>query len=213
MSPSGIPLLDDGYARELHQQATKAGWIVQVEAAPSLLEQAYATLALGSDPHTVVSGPEPIQRAAETGLLVLAANAPFRLLQGTKRYYPETHEVEMLTFAGEPTLGIRRMLLGEAIAYRPDALLIPPLTNLARLQEPATLRWIMARLRAPDGCPWDQEQTHQTLKKHLLEETAEVLDALDEEDMVALREELGDLLLQVLLSGTDCRGTGRLHLR
>ncbi len=193
----GHPLLDDGCARELHQQATKAGWKVQVEAAPSLLEQVYATLALGSDPHTVVSGSEPIQRAAETGLLVLAANAPFCLLRETMRYYPETHEVEMLTFAGEPSLGIRRMLLGEAIAYRPDVLYIPPLPNLARLEEPATLRWIMARLRAPDGCPWDQEQTHQTLKKHLLEETAEVLDALDDADMDALREELGDLLLQV----------------
>ena len=89
------------------------------------------------------------------------------------------------------------MSLREAITQHPDVLYIPPLTPLERLDTPDSLRWIMARLRAPDGCPWDQEQTHQTLKKHLMEETAEVLDALDEEDMAALREELGDLLLQV----------------
>ncbi|MBV9503344.1 MAG: nucleoside triphosphate pyrophosphohydrolase [Acidobacteriaceae bacterium] len=55
---------------------------------------------------------------------------------------------------------------------------------------------IMARLRAPDGCPWDREQTVDTIKPYLLEETYEVLDAIDQEDWQALAEELGDLLLQ-----------------
>lgn len=58
---------------------------------------------------------------------------------------------------------------------------------------------IVARLRGLQGCPWDREQTHQTLRRHLLEETYEVLEALDEGDPEALREELGDLLLQVVL--------------
>lgn len=57
---------------------------------------------------------------------------------------------------------------------------------------------IMARLRAPGGCPWDREQNHQTLKRYLLEETYEVLEALDEEDVYKLCEELGDLLLQIV---------------
>src|SRR2546430_15672144 len=57
---------------------------------------------------------------------------------------------------------------------------------------------IMARLRSPGGCPWDAEQTHQSLARHLLEETHEALDAIDRGDMGALREELGDLLLQVV---------------
>jgi tetrapyrrole methylase family protein/MazG family protein len=57
---------------------------------------------------------------------------------------------------------------------------------------------IMARLRAPGGCPWDREQNHQTLKRYLLEETYEVLETLDEEDMYKLCEELGDLLLQIV---------------
>jgi tetrapyrrole methylase family protein/MazG family protein len=56
---------------------------------------------------------------------------------------------------------------------------------------------VIDRLLAPDGCPWDREQNHVTLKKCLLEETYEVLEAIDEGDMAQLREELGDVLLQV----------------
>jgi MazG family protein len=57
---------------------------------------------------------------------------------------------------------------------------------------------IMARLRAPGGCPWDREQTHETIRKYTLEETYEVLDAIERRDWPHLCEELGDLLLQVL---------------
>jgi tetrapyrrole methylase family protein/MazG family protein len=58
---------------------------------------------------------------------------------------------------------------------------------------------LVARLRAPDGCPWDRKQTHDSLKPYLIEESYEVLEALDRNDPRQLREELGDLLLQVLL--------------
>ena len=54
----------------------------------------------------------------------------------------------------------------------------------------------MARLRAPDGCPWDQKQTFDTIKPYLLEETYEVMDAIDQRNWPELSEELGDLLLQ-----------------
>src|SRR5579862_6355871 len=57
---------------------------------------------------------------------------------------------------------------------------------------------IMARLRAPDGCPWDREQTFDSIKKHTLEETYEVFDAIERRAWPDLRDELGDLLLQVL---------------
>jgi tetrapyrrole methylase family protein/MazG family protein len=57
---------------------------------------------------------------------------------------------------------------------------------------------VMAELRAPDGCPWDRKQTHASLARHLLEETYEVLEAIDAGDLQALREELGDLVLQVV---------------
>lgn len=58
---------------------------------------------------------------------------------------------------------------------------------------------VIAKLRAPDGCPWDREQTHQTLRPNMLEEAYEAVDAIDENDMAHLKEELGDVLLQVLL--------------
>jgi len=63
----------------------------------------------------------------------------------------------------------------------------------------ATLIDIIARLRAPDGCPWDRKQTHRSLREHLLAECYEVLEALDEGDAGNLRGELGDLLLQIVL--------------
>jgi len=56
----------------------------------------------------------------------------------------------------------------------------------------------MARLRAPDGCPWDREQTHQTLCEPLIDETCELLDTIDRNDMEHMCEELGDVLLQVV---------------
>ncbi|NQZ58090.1 MAG: nucleoside triphosphate pyrophosphohydrolase [Lentisphaeraceae bacterium] len=57
---------------------------------------------------------------------------------------------------------------------------------------------IMARLRAPDGCPWDQKQTHKTLKPYLIEESCEVIDAIDSGDMKHLEEELGDVLMNLV---------------
>lgn len=56
----------------------------------------------------------------------------------------------------------------------------------------------MARLRAPDGCPWDREQTHQTLTRCLIDECSELLDTIDRNDMPHMREELGDVLIQVV---------------
>jgi len=63
----------------------------------------------------------------------------------------------------------------------------------------ANLAGIVRRLRAPGGCPWDREQTHGSLKPFVIEETYEVIDAIDGGDPAALREELGDLLLQIML--------------
>src|SRR5665647_2283509 len=62
--------------------------------------------------------------------------------------------------------------------------------------------WISNRLRAPDGCPWDREQTHESLRNHLLEEAYEVYDALADGATPALAGELGDLWLQVVLHAT-----------
>ena len=58
---------------------------------------------------------------------------------------------------------------------------------------------VIAKLRAPDGCQWDREQTHATLRPNMLEEAYEAVDAIDDNDMTHLKEELGDVLLQVVL--------------
>ena len=77
--------------------------------------------------------------------------------------------------------------------------LVPPCGLLQRTRHGIDgLLEVMHRLRAPGGCPWDAEQTHESLRSSLLEETYEVLDALDSNDMTALEEELGDLLLQIV---------------
>src|SRR5919198_4050849 len=57
---------------------------------------------------------------------------------------------------------------------------------------------VMDRLRSPGGCPWDAEQTHESLRQYLVEECYELLEAIEDGDRAALREELGDVLLQVL---------------
>jgi tetrapyrrole methylase family protein/MazG family protein len=67
---------------------------------------------------------------------------------------------------------------------------------------------IMARLRSPEGCPWDREQTFETIKPYLLEETYEVLDAIDARDWGALGEELGDLLLEAVFFAQMAREAG-----
>ncbi len=71
---------------------------------------------------------------------------------------------------------------------------------------------IMDRLRRPDGCPWDRKQTHQSLRQYLLEETYEVLEALDEQDFPALKEELGDLLLQIVFHAQLAKEEGQFTI-
>jgi tetrapyrrole methylase family protein / MazG family protein len=71
---------------------------------------------------------------------------------------------------------------------------------------------IVARLRGPEGCPWDKKQTHKSLKEFLLEESYEVLEALDEADHQKLCQELGDLLLQIMLHAQIAGENGEFEL-
>src|SRR5690606_16327660 len=68
---------------------------------------------------------------------------------------------------------------------------------------------LMRRLLAPDGCPWDREQSIESLRKYVLEEACEVLDAIDAGDRALLQEELGDLALQIAFIAELARGEGR----
>ena len=71
---------------------------------------------------------------------------------------------------------------------------------------------IVAHLRAPNGCPWDREQTHESLRKHLLEESYEAIAAIDSGDFADMREEFGDLLLQVVLQSQIAQEEGRFNI-
>ncbi len=72
---------------------------------------------------------------------------------------------------------------------------------------------IIAKLRGEDGCPWDKEQTFQSLKPYLLEETYEVIEAIDNEDVEGLKEELGDLLIQVIMQSQLAKEEGLFDIQ
>jgi len=114
--------------------------------------------------------------------------------------YPDEHPVTLVRAAGTSQVAVRTLPLYE-LDRQPDldhltALYVAPLAVPSSYE---TLQDVVAHLRAPDGCPWDQKQTHQSLRPGLLEETYEVLEAIDAGDAAKLREELGDLLLQVAM--------------
>jgi tetrapyrrole methylase family protein/MazG family protein len=109
------------------------------------------------------------------------------------RLYPADHPVGRFGIEAATTIGeLTATDLDQPLYLRP----VDPVADVA---SPWGMPWISARLRAPDGCPWDREQTHASLRKHLLEETYEVYDALADGASPALAEELGDLLLQIVL--------------
>lgn len=90
-----------------------------------------------------------------------------------------------------------------------SVLLIPPRSSDASLE---SFAGVIAQLRAPNGCPWDRKQTHESLRTYLLEETYEALDSIDSGDMPGLREELGDLFLQILLHAQIAEEKGEFTL-
>lgn len=119
-----------------------------------------------------------------------------------ERLYGAQHRVTLLP-SGE-TATLQSVAADHSSAW--DALLVPPLAPIEALASPWAMPWLSARLRAPDGCPWDREQTHLTLAKHLIEEAWELHDAIEAQAAspsaatdAAMAEELGDVYLQVIL--------------
>ena len=110
-----------------------------------------------------------------------------------RRLYPAEHPVGRFGVPDGTSVG----------ALEPDGLAgpvyVPPVAPELATAGPWAMPWISARLRRPDGCPWDREQTHASLRKHLLEEAYEVYDALDAGATPELAGELGDLWLQIVL--------------
>jgi tetrapyrrole methylase family protein/MazG family protein len=109
-----------------------------------------------------------------------------------RRLYPPAHPV--LGPEGETSVDELEMSALQAAPH-----LLPALDAIDNVASPFGLPWLVDRLRQLDGCPWDREQDHLTLRPFLLEETYEVYDALEGGDTPDLAEELGDLLLQIVL--------------
>lgn len=144
----------------------------------------------------------PFSPEADTLILGIDSTdriSDLKMMLGT--VYPPSHEVKWIQACGTKKqvvvyvqlsdLGTGESFLGES------AVLIPPLPRGSSFEQ---FQEVIAHLRAPDGCPWDREQTHHSLRKHLIEESYEALDALDSGFPVEMREEFGDLLLQIVLN-------------
>jgi tetrapyrrole methylase family protein/MazG family protein len=115
--------------------------------------------------------------------------------------YPDDHRVTLVHAAGT-----KDQLIEDVALYEIDrsehiglltSLYVPPLGKGFSFE---SFQEIVAHLRAPNGCPWDKEQTHESLRKHLLEESYEAIAAIDSGDFDSMREEFGDLLLQIMLN-------------
>ncbi|MGB8001483.1 MAG: nucleoside triphosphate pyrophosphohydrolase [Anaerobacillus sp.] len=117
---------------------------------------------------------------------------------------PDDYEVTVLQAAGsrdEKIMSVPLFELDRSMEVNNlTAVYVPPVKDEKLLyQDFEWLRQVVATLRGPDGCPWDIKQTHHSLKKYLIEESYEVLEAIDEQDEDHLADELGDVLLQVML--------------
>lgn len=129
--------------------------------------------------------------------------------------YPPEHRVTVLSALGTPEEATSVVALAELDHHARghlDALFLPALDPLDDVRRFDGLAYVIERLHAPDGCPWDREQTHETLRPHLLEESYEALEAIDSGDPAAIEEELGDVLLQVLMHAAVGKRTGDFTL-
>ena len=107
--------------------------------------------------------------------------------------YPLSHGLKCVDPAGK----VEGVLLRDLAGRFSPVVYVPALGVGASFE---AFQEIIAHLRAPDGCPWDRKQTHLSLRKSLLEESYETLEAMDKEDPAKMREEFGDLLLQIVLN-------------
>lgn len=117
---------------------------------------------------------------------------------------PDDYEVYIVTAAGSSQEKVTKCALFELDRQMElsnlTSVYVPPVKEEAlRYREFSKLRQVIAELRGPDGCPWDKKQTHESLKKYLIEEAYELIDSIDEEDDEGMVGELGDVLLQVML--------------
>lgn len=232
----GHPLMGEESVRILRQEAVAQEVRVDVVAGLSFVEPVCAVLDLNPlerdlqlvDATALAATPAEAVMGAllPTKPMLIAQVYNRRLASGVKlalsEVYPEDWEVTLVRSAGLPGQEVvRRVALYELdrveSADHLTTLYVPPLAPLAATRAPEGLRYIVMRLRAPDGCPWDREQTHQSLRRYVLEEAYEVAEAIDDldgtpEQAEKLADELGDLLLQVYLQAEVANQEDSFHL-
>ncbi|MCU0485437.1 MAG: nucleoside triphosphate pyrophosphohydrolase [Anaerolineales bacterium] len=218
----GHPFLAEATCPEIARRARQEGLPVQVIDGISFLDVTFAALGVDPMPHTALVDafdliqmhvpnfpPDAPALIAQVYSKQVASDVKLTLME----VYPDEHPVMLVHGAGTPDQSVEELPL-----YAIDrSFLIDLLTTLfVPALGPATsfegFQEVIAHLRAPDGCPWDKEQTHRSLRTYLLEETYEVLSALDAEDSPALCEELGDLLLQILLHAQIASEDGEFRM-
>ena len=163
--------------------------------------------AFGLRPHEVqVFDPAHPVFDAQRALIVLAPQAEAARPLVRERYRPS---LEARVFLD----GDVRTAAVAALPLDAEAWLLPALPPEEDTRAIEGLRRVMEHLFSPEGCPWDREQTHATLRPYLLEEAYELVDAIDRDDMPGLREEIGDILAQMFMLTTiaDLRGAFRLE--
>lgn len=228
----GHPLIGEASVQKVLALAQERGLSTNIVAGLSFLEP--VCTALGLDPLT--AGTQIIDATTLAALNIdeiagkIIPTIPLlvgqiynrRLASAVKlalsESYPDEWPVKLVRAAGVDTdEAVVTMALYEldrnSLTNHLSTLYVPPLEEMMALRLPETLRYITMRLRrTPDGCPWDREQTHQSLIRYVIEETYEVVEALEENDMEALAEELGDLLLQVYLHAEIARQEGNFAI-
>jgi len=204
----GHPLMGEASVPLILSAAQAEEVPVRVVAGLSFLEPTLTLLKLDPITHglQIVDAHQPRLDPTRPALVAqlyhqrLAAELKLDLLD----LYPQDHNVTLIRAAGVP--GMERvhsiplhLLDREAELDHLTSLYLPPLAQEEHHTDFSTLVHIMAKLRSPEGCPWDRKQTHSSLKPHLLQECYEALEALDEDDHDKLCEELGDLLMHIVL--------------
>lgn len=205
----GDPSVGEATVQGLRRAAQEEDLALQILPGLSFIEPCLAALGLDAldglsvaDALGLASGHHPAFPPDQPALIgqlysrELAAEVKLTLLN----QYPPDHPVQLIWAAGSSSARLLELPLFE-LDRQPTidsltALCVPPLEQASSFE---ALQETIAHLRAPEGCPWDRQQTHLSLRPHLLEEAYEALHALDREDSDALREELGDLLLQIVL--------------
>jgi tetrapyrrole methylase family protein/MazG family protein len=215
----GNPAVDDSTVPLIRTMADKAGIPLRIIPGLSLLDAAFGALTLETTCNVQIIEAD---RLTDTYHPLLEPDRPalvtrfppqvdLNRLQSTllNAYPADLHLTAIYTPGTETEHTKSGPLTGLATLPVPDALYLPADTHHGFSAFQATI----AHLRAPEGCPWDQKQTHQSLRPYLLEETYEVLEAMDANDPDGLAEELGDLLLQVVLHTQVAIDNGTFKMR